>query len=178
MSASSGLVVGVADMAVGGHQDGRIITYALGSCIGLSAYDPVARIGGLLHFMLPQPGQVCDDAAAKQFMYATTGIPMMFRRMTERGASQSRCVLTAAGGAEILERATKMAIGSRNRTMMRKVLWKMSLRLAAEDCGGSIARTMSIDLADGAVSVRERGTTKTLWSDATSSSPAATRSGR
>lgn len=161
-SGRQGLVVGVADMAIGSAQDGTIITYALGSCIGLTAYDPVARVGGLLHFMLPQPG-ASSDRASKQFMYATTGIPLMFRRLGERGALQGRLVLTASGGAEILERATKMAIGTRNRTMMRKVLWKMNLQLAAEDCGGAVARTMSIDVATGTVNVRARGQSKVLW---------------
>ncbi|MFK7741890.1 MAG: chemotaxis protein CheD [Planctomycetota bacterium] len=158
-----GLVVGVADLAVGGAMDGSIITYALGSCIGLTAYDPITRVGGLLHFMLPHPGANAEGRVSKQFMFATTGIPMLFRRLVERGAVQSRVVLTAAGGAEILERASKMAIGSRNRTTMRKVLWKMNLQLAGEDCGGAVARTMSINLEDGSVSVRARSQNRVLW---------------
>ena len=98
----------------------------------------------------------------------------MFRQLTERGALQNRMVLVAAGGAEILEGAANMAIGKRNRTMLRKVLWKMNLSLAAEDTGGAIARTMSLDLADGRVLVRVRGEDKVLWS-ATQAAGAPTR---
>lgn len=160
------LVVGVADMAVGGETDGQIVTYALGSCIGLTAYDPVAKLGGLLHFMLPQPGSKGDPTQQKQAMYATAGIPLMFRRMVERGAKQSRLILTAAGGAEILEGTATMAIGKRNRTMMRKVLWKMNLALAAEDTGGALARTMVLNLSNGEVRIRVRGEDVTLLSQA------------
>jgi len=165
----SGLVVGVADMAIGSVADRQIVTYALGSCIGLTAYDPAAQVGGMLHFMLPQPNGKSDPKQLKQFMYATTGIPYMFRRLVERGALQSRLVLAGAGGAEILEGAANMAIGKRNRTMLRKVLWKMNLQLAAEDIGGAHARTMCLDLATGAVDVRARGHDKQLWQPAESS---------
>lgn len=161
-----GLVVGVADMAIGSTTDQQLITYALGSCIGLSAYDPMARVGGLLHFMLPQPSSKGGQKDLKEFMYATTGIPRMIRRLVERGAVQNRLILSAAGGAEILEGAAKMAIGKRNRTMMRKVLWKMNLQLAAEDTGGQIARTMSLDLNTGEVEVRSKGDRKVLWQSA------------
>ena len=144
----NGLVVGVADMVIG------------------TAYDPIAQVGALLHFMLPQPSVQSGTKDLKQFMYATTGIPIMFRRLTERGATQSRLILTAAGGSEILEGAAQMAIGKRNRTMMRKVLWKMNLSLAAEDTGGSVARTMSLDVVTGEVRIRSRDANATLWQPA------------
>ncbi|HEB52788.1 MAG TPA: chemotaxis protein CheD [bacterium] len=162
----NGIVVGVADMAIGSERDQRIVTYALGSCIGLTAYDPVSKVGGMLHFMLPQPGGKNDPMSLKQFMYATTGVPLLFRRLVERGAEQGRLVLVAAGGAEILEGAANMAIGKRNRTMLRKVLWKMKLALAAEDTGGSLARTMTLQLASGEVQVRSRGLDEVLWKPA------------
>lgn len=164
-STDKGLVVGVADMAIGSTTDQQLITYALGSCIGLTAYDPMARVGGLLHFMLPQPSAKGGQKDLKEFMYATTGIPRMIRRLVERGAVQNRLILSAAGGAEILEGAANMAIGKRNRTMMRKVLWKMNLQLAAEDTGGQVARTMSLDLVTGEVQVRSKGDCSVLWHD-------------
>tara|TARA_R110002072_G_scaffold228234_12_gene385373 strand:+ start:5465 stop:5995 length:531 start_codon:yes stop_codon:yes gene_type:complete len=163
----NGLVVGVADMAIGSVDDGQIVTYALASCIGLTAYDPIARVGGLLHFMLPQPSPKSEPKELKQFMYATTGMPRMFRRLVERGAEQNRLILIAAGGAEILAGAAHMAIGKRNRTMVRKVLWKMNLALVAEDTGGSVARTMSLDLATGEVRIRSQDCNQVLWQPAT-----------
>jgi chemotaxis protein CheD len=87
----------------------------------------------------------------------------MLRRLGEMGAQQNRLIVCAAGGAEILEGAASMAIGKRNRTMLRKVLWKMGVALAAEDTGGSIARTMSVDLSKGDVRVRTRDHNGMLW---------------
>lgn len=162
-TATQGLVVGVADMAIGRETHGRLITYALGSCIGLSAFDPVARIGGLLHYMLPQPAEQVDVKTLKPAMYATTGIPLLLRRLADAGAQQSRLVVCAAGGAEILEGAATMAIGKRNRTALRKVLWKMGVALVAEDTGGTLARTMTLDLQRGDVSIRSRTAETILW---------------
>jgi chemotaxis protein CheD len=158
-----GVVVGVADMAIARESQGRLVTYALGSCIGLSAYDPVAKVGGLLHYMLPQPAELADPKALKPYMFATTGIPLMLRKLAEAGAQQSRLILCAAGGAEIIEGAATMAIGKRNRTILRKVLWKMGITLAAEDTGGNAARTMSVDLSRGEVSIRSRDHEGLMW---------------
>lgn len=163
VNATQGLVVGVADMAIGHEPHGRLITYALGSCIGLSAFDPVTRIGGLLHYMLPQPADQVDVKTLKPAMYATTGIPLLLRKLTDAGAQQSRLIVCAAGGAEILEGAATMAIGKRNRTILRKVLWKIGVALVAEDTGGSTARTMTLDLGRGDVSIRSRTAETVLW---------------
>ncbi len=163
LGANNGVVVGVADMAIGRECQGRLVTYALGSCIGLSAFDPVAKVGGLLHYMLPQPAEHADPKALKPYMYATTGIPMLMRKLAEAGALQNRLIVCAAGGAEILEGAASMAIGKRNRTILRKVLWKMGITLAAEDTGGGTARTMTVDLSRGSVSIRSRDNDGLLW---------------
>lgn len=159
----NGIVVGVADMAVGAVSVGHLVTYALGSCIGLSAYDPVARVGGLLHYMLPQPTEAGDSPLAKPFMYATTGIPLLFRRLLELGARKERLQVCAAGGAEILEGGSMFAIGRRNHTMLRKIFWKDGIVLAAEDIGGNQARTMSLVMASGEVRIRTRGIENVLW---------------
>lgn len=160
---NNGIIVGVADMAIARECQGRLVTYALGSCIGLSAWDPLAKVGGMLHYMLPQPAEQADPKATKPFMYATTGIPLLMRKLVEAGAKQDRLVVCAAGGAEILEGAASMAIGKRNRTMLRKVAWKMGLTIAAENTGGHQARTMSLDLPSGHVSIRSRDHEGLLW---------------
>ena len=72
LGGSNGVVVGVADLAIARESQGQLITYALGSCIGLSAYDPVAKVGGLLHYMLPQPAEQSDPKTLKPFMFAST----------------------------------------------------------------------------------------------------------
>lgn len=158
-----GLVVGVADLVVGAARDRQLVTYALGSCIGFTAYDPVARVGGMLHFMLPQPSPKSPPDEVKPEMYGSTGIPLLFDKVQARGGNPARFVLVAAGAAEILEGAANMAIGKRNHAMLRKVLWKTDTKLDAEDIGGNTARTMSLDLTTGEVQVRARGEDLVLW---------------
>lgn len=156
-------MVGVADMAIGRESQGQLVTYALGSCIGLTAYDPVAKIGGMLHFMLPQPGDQSEPKDLKPFMYASTGIPLLFRKLTEAGARKERLLVCAAGGAEIINDAGVFAIGKRNRTILRKIFWKDGTVVVAEDTGGTQARTMLLNLVTGEVKVRSKDRECVLW---------------
>ncbi|MCA8966455.1 MAG: chemotaxis protein CheD [Planctomycetes bacterium] len=172
-AAGAGVVVGVADMAIVAGPGGQIVTYALGSCIGLSAYDPVAKVGGLLHFMLPQPSEQADPKELKPYMYATTGIPLLFRKLVEAGANKGRLIVCAAGGAEIINDAGVFAIGKRNRTILRKIFWKDGTVIAAEDSGGSAARTMTLSLANGEVKIRTRDKESVLWAPGMKAAPTA-----
>ncbi|GAB4144460.1 MAG: chemotaxis protein CheD [Planctomycetota bacterium] len=162
--AAANVVVGVADLAVVNAKEGVIRTFALGSCIGITVWDPRTHAGGLLHFMLAEPGE--DAPVGKPAMYATTGIPLLFSRMAEFGVPRDRLVVCAAGGAEILADSGLFTIGKRNRTTMRRIFWKDGTKLSAEDTGGDHARNLSLDLSTGAVSVRVRGTEKVLWAPA------------
>jgi chemotaxis protein CheD len=161
--AGFGLVVGVGDLGVGRTADAQIVTYALGSCIGVAVFDPVAKIGGMLHFMLPQPAEGSADGRERPALYATTGLPLLFQRLQQAGAVRERCVVCAAGGAEIIGAAGAFAIGKRNRTILRKLCWKDGTALAAEDVGNDFARTLVLSLVDGAVRVRAQGAERVLW---------------
>lgn len=166
---SGNVVVGVADLAVAGGGRGRIVTYALGSCIGVSAWDPVAKVGGLLHFMLPEPA--ADAPVPKPGMYATSGLPLLFARLCELGGRKERLVVCAAGGAEVISDSALFAIGKRNRTMLRKLFWKDGTRIAAEDTGGDQARTMALNLECGEVTIRTRNGERSLWAAVSSPRP-------
>ncbi len=161
--AGSDVVVGVAAMAIGRAGQGQLITYALGSCIGLTAYDPIARVGGLLHFMLPEPAEQAEPRQHQPFVYATTGMPRLLRELHEAGAQQDRLIVCAAGGAELMAGAASMAIGARNRRMLRTILGQAGIALAAEVTGGRVARTLTLDLANGQVRVRSRDVQTLLW---------------
>jgi len=159
----SRVLVGVGDFKVARTPEAELQTLAIGSCIGLSAWDPDQRIGALLHFMLPKPsGQTVPPE--RLALYATTGIQMLFRQMAELGAKKKRLVLCAAGAAEVLSDTGAFAIGRRNRTMMRKLLWKHDIALAGEDTGGNHARSMSLALSTGTVCVGCGVGETVLWS--------------
>lgn len=155
--------VGVADMTVHAANDGDVVTHALGSCIGVTIWDPVASVGGMLHFMLPLSSTNPERARDTPAMFADTGVPLLFRRAYELGACKERLIVCAAGGAEVLGGETQFRIGSRNRTMLRKLFWKNNVMIRAEDCGGNDSRAMSLSLRDGTVTIRHRGEGRTLW---------------
>lgn len=166
-AAGNALHVGVGALAVaqagalGSTQ--TLITYALGSCIGVTLFDPASRVGGLLHFMLPESVANLARAATCPAMFADSGIELMIERAQRLGCNMDRIVVCAAGGAEILAGDSHFRIGARNRTMLRRVLWQRNLLLRAQDIGGSHSRTLALSLVDGAVTVRSQGRETVLW---------------
>lgn len=157
------ITVGVADIALTNDPAATIVTYALGSCIGVTIYDPVAKVGGMLHFMLPLSKVNKEKAAKRPAMFGDTGIPLLFRSAYELGAKKERMIVCAAGGAEILNDDGHFRVGSRNRTMLRKLFWKNNILLTADETGGNISRTMVMPLDTGTVCIRNRGKEKILW---------------
>jgi len=157
------LVVGISDMVVSADPAASIVTYALGSCIGVTVYDPEARVGGMLHFMLPTGSINQEKADRNPAMFGDTGVPLLFRSCYELGAKKERLVVCAAGGAEVMADEGHFRIGNRNRTILRKLFWKNGILIASEDTGGSISRTLTLHLGNGQVTVRSKSTERTLW---------------
>lgn len=146
--------VGMADYKVG-QAPSTIISYGLGSCIGISLYDPQAKVGGLLHIMLPDSTQARPtDNPAK---FADTGLPLMLKDVLVLGASRSRLVAKIAGGAQMFAFANAtdiMRVGVRNAEAAKKILKDLNIRLIAEDTGGTYGRTVSINMEDGVYKVK------------------------
>ena len=146
--------VGMADYKVG-RAPSTLISYGLGSCIGISLYDPQRKIGGLLHIMLPDSTQArTSDNPAK---FADTGIPLMINDVIALGASRARLVAKIAGGAQMFafSNATDiMRVGTRNAETCKQILKRNGIRVIAEDTGGNYGRTVSIDLSTGSYKVK------------------------
>lgn len=148
--------VGIGDMQFG-RGEGTIVTYALGSCIGITFYDPAIRLGALLHILLPER---TGDADQNLYKYANTGIQETLRKLTAFGMVKSRTVVKIAGGAKMFELCGKSEfgnIGQRNINMVKQILQAERIHISGEDTGGTIARTMVLDLATGRVSIRGAG---------------------
>lgn len=156
--------MGVADMKVSGTRGDLIITHALGSCLGIAVYDPVACVGGLLHAMLPL--STIDPAKAQKnpFMFIDTGFPRLLVECFMNGAQKQRLEVRVAGGANSQERGQDdfFQIGKRNLIILRKLLWKDGLLLKSYDVGGSNSRTMSLEIGTGRVTIKSGGQTKDL----------------
>ena len=150
-------VIGIADAHVSAASGGTLVTYSLGSCIGLSIWDPVVRVGGLLHYMLPDSALSPEKAKANPDMFADTGIPNLFRSAFRLGAVKKRMIVKVAGGSQLLDDNGTFNIGKRNYIMLRKIFWKNGVLVDAEHVGGSISRTMRLVLDTGRVTIRTRG---------------------
>ena len=159
------ITVGVADLKLSNDTGSALVTYALGSCIGVTIYDPIAKVGGMLHFMLPESKVNAEKAKTNPAMFADTGVPALFKQAYELGAKKSRLIVCAAGGAEVLADDGHFKVGKRNRTMLRKLFWKNNILLSADDTGGSISRTLMMTLADGEIVVRTKGKETKLWTN-------------
>lgn len=150
-------VVDIADLVVSNDVNVSLITYSLGSCIGVSIWDPVAKVGGMLHYMLPESAVSPEKAKANPAMFCDTGIPKLFRAAYELGATKKRLVVKICGGSQLLDDNGTFNIGKRNYLALRKIFWKNGVMIDAEDVGGSISRTMRLVVGTGAVTVKTRG---------------------
>lgn len=148
------IVVGVGDCQVSGDPDSYLITYALGSCIAVSIYDPASRVGGLLHYMLPESRIDARKAQARPFMFADTGIPLLFDQAYRLGAEKSRLRVVVAGGAQVMDPNDIFNIGKRNHLAMRKIFSQAGVLVEAEIVGGTDSRTIRLEIGTGRLLVR------------------------
>lgn len=153
----SHVVVGVADGKVSRDSDTTLVTYALGSCIALALHDPVSQVGGLLHFMLPTSSLDASKAQKNPYMFADTGIPALLSEVLAQRADRRRLVVKAVGGAQVMDPNGVFNIGKRNYLEMRKVLWKAGLMVQAEEVGGTVSRTVRLEVGSGRLWIREGG---------------------
>ncbi|WP_321475372.1 chemotaxis protein CheD [uncultured Paludibaculum sp.] len=159
------LVVGVGDCKVTGDPLAELVTYALGSCIAVAIWDPVTRVSGLLHFMLPDSGVDRNGNGREHpYRYADTGTPLLFRGAYQEGAEKRRLVVRLAGGAAVVNDNGVFNIGKRNYAALRKILWKAGVMVHAEDVGGGVSRTVRLEAESGRMIVRASGEPeRELW---------------
>ena len=145
------ITIGIADMKLARGQ-GMLITYALGSCIGICLHDPLLKLGALVHIMLPVNMETNRTNTMK---YADTGLRETLRQMEAMGANRTRITAKIAGGAKMFETAGSLGnIGQRNIESVHLNLKKEGIRLLKEDVGGSVARTLLFDVNSGLGCVR------------------------
>jgi len=151
------LVVGVADMVVSNDRSAELATYSLGSCLGITIYDPVKKIGGLFHVMLPESKIDSAKGARFPFMFMDTGLPRLFHAAYNLGADRSRLVIKVAGGAQLLDERGVFNIGHRNFRALTDLIAHNGLSIHAQDVGGMSSRTVRLDLANGNVTIKSPG---------------------
>ena len=156
------ITVGISDCGVSDNPEAVLATHALGSCIAVAIYDPQRKVGGLLHLMLPDSGTDREKARLKPYMFADTGIPELFLRSYDLGATKQRLRVSVMGGAEILRGNDSFQIGKRNHMATRKILWKAGVMVHHEDVGGTLPRTVHMDVATGKIVISNAGVEREL----------------
>ncbi len=155
--AVSSVVVGISDCKVTRDAESVLVTYALGSCIAVAMHDPVTKVSGLLHYMLPESAIDARKAEQNPFMFADTGIPRMMDVLKAAGGDGKRMVVRLTGGAQVLDSQGVFQIGKRNYLAARRILWKAGILVAAEAVGGEVSRTTRLEVGSGRLWVREGG---------------------
>ncbi len=134
--------VGMADIKICKSPDG-VTTLGLGSCVGVAIRDPVTKVGGLLHAMLPDSTVIKNNTCVEKFV--DSGIEELVKRLVKAGASKGRMEAKLAGGAKMFafqNNESLSNVGDRNAEAARKKLRAMRIKLLAEDCGLNYGRTV------------------------------------
>lgn len=147
------ITIGIGDLKVCKAPD-VLVTYALGSCVGICLLDPTVQVGGLSHIMLPESTSSVNGASTPM-RFADTAIPMLIQKMEAMGARKSNMKAKIAGGATMFSTASdKFNIGMRNLTAVRRILLQSRIPILAEDCGLDYGRTQFFYPATGVMEIR------------------------
>ncbi|HUG11263.1 MAG TPA: chemotaxis protein CheD [Opitutaceae bacterium] len=148
------IIIGVGDLAVSNNTEVILSTYALGSCIGVVAFDPAVRVGGILHLMLPESSIAPEKAARQPAMFADTGMHHFFRELAGFKAQTWRLKLLVAGGACVLSGTDTFRIGERNVRATLDLLASSGCRAPLQDVGGFHNRTLHLDMNTACVTLK------------------------
>jgi chemotaxis protein CheD len=156
--------VGVADLKISGHIEDLLITYALGSCLGITVYDIRLKRAGLLHCMMPDSSIDRSKAAGNPYLYVDSGMKVMLDNFFCNGSRKHDLIIRVTGGSSSKENEEEdfFQIGRRNFVSLRKYLWNEGLMLKAYDVGGYGARTVTLEVENGKMLIKSRGSLKEL----------------
>lgn len=160
------VTVGLNACVVADDPNTLLVTFALGSCIAVTAWDPILRVGGMIHYSLPLSSINASKAADNPTMFGDTGIPILFRSLYELGAQKRNLVVCVVGGARLSSTTPGgvMDVGRRNYIILRRLFWKNNVPIATEDVGGARSRTVKLWIRDGVVTVSSKGVEEVLFS--------------
>ena len=149
--------VGLGEMRVSKDPSEVLIAFGLGSCLGIGMYDPVAKVGGMIHVVLPEQKSGNDPNLGK---FVDTGIPLLLQKVVAEGGIQSRLIVQMAGGANMLVSpglSGIFEIGTRNITKATEVFKELKIKIQKEEVGGQVGRTVRLYISDGRMTVRMMG---------------------
>lgn len=153
------ITIGVGEHGASRAPGEAVKTYALGSCVAVVLLDPRTRTVGMAHIALPDSEVQPERVKTRPAYFADTGIPALFEAMQAHGAAPNGRGMMAklAGGAKVMDHNSVFNIGKRNVLAIRKILWKYGLGPVAEDVGGEISRTVTVEVSSGKVIIDSAG---------------------
>lgn len=149
--------VGLGEQVVSRDPEDILVAYGLGSCMGVSMVDPVTRLSGLLHAVLPRWTSGMEPMDPASSKYVDSGIERLLATMVKEGANRHRLIVRIAGGANMLIAPglkNSFEIGTRNIETARLTFQRLNMTVKAEDVGGNIGRTVRLYVADSRLTVR------------------------
>lgn len=150
-------IIGVGDLAVSKEKGAELVTYSLGSCIGVLIHDTAACVGGMLHLMLPDSNLNQERAHNQPAVFADTGLPMLFKQAYALGAKKGRMRVVVVGGSQVMDAGGHFNIGKRNYAAVRKIFWRNNVLIDKEDVGGNVNRTISLEVGSGRIWMKVNG---------------------
>jgi chemotaxis protein CheD len=143
-------------MKVTDNPGDSVVTYALGSCLGLIVYDVRLKVGGILHAMLPEGKERRGEAGFNPYKFVDTGIPLLFKECYKFGATKRSLKVYVFGCGNITNATSSfLNIGERNYAATRKILWKNNVMIDKEEVGGNTSRTVELLLDSGEILLKE-----------------------
>lgn len=149
--------VGISEMKISDNPSMVLVAANLGSCMGVAAYDPKRKVGGIIHCLLPSSSSDPSKAKANPCMYVDTGVAHFLEKLIEKGSKKTDLILVAVGGAALGDSSNVFEIGKNNFAILRKLLWKNNLLLKAHDVGGEWPRTISLYVDTGQIWLKAKG---------------------
>ena len=150
------IVVSISDMKFSKRPSDVIVTYSLGSCLGVTAYDPVSGLGAMLHALLPIASASPEKAKDNPYMFVNSGVASMVKILFKLGAKKDNLIFKVAGGSN-MRGDTMFNTGLRNMESFERLMESNRIRIMGRDVGGTIPRTLYLYMDTGRVVVRSLG---------------------
>ena len=155
-------LLGIGEMHVTDDPSELLMAPNLGSCLGITVFDPIQKRGGAIHCMLPLSTANPDKAKQTPGLYVDSGVTKLLSEVLGSKGRKESLQIVVVGGASINDPQNHFEVGKRNFTVFRKVVWKNNLLIRAEDVGGNVPRTISLAIGTGEVVLKVQGETKIL----------------
>ncbi|MDF2984951.1 MAG: cheD1 [Eubacterium sp.] len=146
-------IVGIGEYAISHNKENSLKTFALASCVAVTAYSPIRKKGAMIHIALPEPDTETDRMVRPGY-YATTGIPLMIEKLcSDHGCTKGELEIQIFGGAESIRKNDIFNIGKRNIEAVVETLYNLNLRISGAQVGGKVSRTIELDINTGKVDI-------------------------